>query len=116
MRLADWNKDSAMAWMALFLAVACCVASVYLIEVRFTARKMQAKLDEVERFKTELLEQNRRYLIELSSFSDYSELHRRAMDEQKMLFPDYEDGTLVDLRRAENVVRPAEPGTVLAQR
>ena len=87
------------ALLTLLLAISCFIAAVYLIEVRFEARNLQAKLDEVEKLKTRLREQNRRYLIEITSFSDYSELRRRAFDEQEMFFPDYGQGTLVDLRK-----------------
>ena len=93
------RQNHVAAWLTLLLAISCCVAAVYLIKVRFEARKLQAKLDEVEKLKTGLREQNRRYLIELTSFSDYSELRRRAFDEQEMFFPDYGQGTLVDLRK-----------------
>ncbi len=100
------RSDAAKAWAVLALALACCVAAVILIEVRFKARKLQARLDEVERLKTDLREQNSRYMIELTSFSDYSELYRRATDEHGMAFPAYEEGSLVNLGAVAALPRP----------
>ena len=107
------RKNHGAAWLTLLLAIFCFIAAVYLIEVRFEARKLQATLDEVEKLKTGLREQNRRYLIELTSFSDYSELRRRAFDEQEMFFPDYGQGTFVDLRKMR-ASSPKDPDAELA--
>lgn len=100
------RSDAAKAWAVLALALACCVAAVVLVEVRFEARKLQARLDEVETLKTDLREQNSRYMIELTSFSDYSELHSRAANEHGMVFPAYEEGSLVNLEAAAALPRP----------
>ena len=94
------QQDITLAWTTLALALACCVAAVALVDVRFTARKLQSDLNEAERFKTELHEQNRRYLIELTAFTDYSVMRRSAIEGHEMVFPAYEKGTYVNLRKA----------------
>ena len=97
-------SDSVAIKVMVALIVMTCLAAIYLIDVRFQARKLQAKLSQIELVKLELREQNRRYLIELTSFSDYPELHIRALEEHAMVFPDAEAGTLIDLSQLPRTV------------
>lgn len=83
----------------LLLAVLCILASIKLIDARYQARKLQAALNEIEQERLAMREQNRRYLIELTAFTDYYQLHRQAVTDHAMVFPDPGAGTLVDLDR-----------------
>ena len=94
------------AFMAvLLLAALCLLAAIALIDVRFQARKLQAELSALELERRDLREQNRRFQIELASFTDYFMLHRRATDEQEMFFPDVADGSLTSLDELPGLAR-----------
>ncbi|MBF2735253.1 MAG: cell division protein FtsL [Betaproteobacteria bacterium AqS2] len=94
----------------LLLAVLCILASIKLIDVRYQARKLQATLNEIEQERLAMREQNRRYLIELTAFTDYYQLHRQAATEHAMVFPDAGAGTLVDLQNLPGHFAQAEQG------
>ncbi len=89
----------------LLLAALCLLAAIALIDVRFQARKLQAELSALEGDRRDLREQNRRFQIELASFTDYFMLHRRATDEQEMAFPDVADGSLTTLDELPSLAR-----------
>ena len=93
-------------YICLALTTACIVAAIALILVRFEARSLQAELDYLDQVKLGLREQNRRYLIEIASFTDYPELHQKAMQDYAMIFPNAKKGTLInidDLREERNI-------------
>ncbi len=90
-------KDTISVKLLLILAVMCCIAALILVNVRYEARKLQAELNRTAELNIELRAQNRRYQIELASFSDYAELHAQASGEHNMIFPSVDNGTLRSL-------------------
>ena len=87
-------KDAFSVKLLIFLAVLCCIAALILVNVRYEARKLQAELNRAMELNLELRAQNRRYQIELASFSDYAELHEKASSEHGLVFPNADAGTL----------------------
>lgn len=74
------------------------VGSLYLIQVRYEARKLQSQLNDVEKFSKKLEEQARRYQIELATQTDYSEVLTEALNKHGMVFPDPLAGSLLTLQ------------------
>ena len=79
------------------LALLCVAASIYLIQVRFESRHLQARLNELEKLEVELHDQNRRFMIELTSVTDYQQIYHYATSEHGMVFPDADSRSLVNL-------------------
>ena len=88
---------SKKTYLLIILASLCSIAAIYLILVRFEARSLQAQLNQLDQTKLELREQNRRYLIEIASFTDYPELHIKAIEEYALVFPSTHDGSLIGI-------------------
>lgn len=83
------------------IASLCVAASIYLIKVRFESRHLQAKLNELEKLELDLREQNRRYLIELTSVTDYPHIFEQASRDKQMVFPNAKADSLVNLNQLQ---------------
>lgn len=83
----------------LLIGVTCAifVVALYLIQVRFEARKLQARLNQVIETGNQLEERGRRFQIELATLTDYTKIHAEGTTKHGMIFPDSLAGTLLVL-------------------
>lgn len=89
---ASWTPKALIVVTLLIFGVA-----LGLIHVRFEARKLQAKLNEVIEMQSQLEERARRFQIELATLTDYTKIHADSTTKYGMIFPDPTNGSMLVL-------------------